>query len=114
RPWAGDDWPATVVTGTTKVDARAGAVPPPLPRSARPLRFGEGDRGDSRSQWSQGTSPVGSASEETVPLDSSQAGFPPTRHEEGLPRSVLIVVWIAVAAAMAVFAMILYQTIFRP
>ncbi len=111
RPWAGDDWPATVASGTTKVSGGQGATPPPLPQSARPLRIGDTQRSDSRSHWSQGTYPVGSASEETLPMDS-QAGFPPPRPEDALPRSVVIVVWLAVAAMLAVLAMILYQSFF--
>ncbi len=111
RPWAGDDWPATVMSGTTEVETRSGATPPPLPYTAKPLRIGEGERGDSRNHWSQGTHALGSASEETLPLDS-QTGFPPQRHEEALPHSVVIVVWLAVAAVMGVLAMIVYRTFF--
>jgi serine/threonine protein kinase len=111
RPWAGDDWPATVMSGVTKVDGSRSATPPPLPQSARPLRIAESERGDSRSHWSQGTQALGSASEETLPLDS-QTGFPPHRQDDGLPRSVLIVVWLAVAAVMGVLAMMVYRTFF--
>jgi serine/threonine protein kinase len=111
RPWAGDDWPATVVSGTTMVDAAEGATPPPLPDTARPLRINEIGLGDSRGQWSQGTQALGSASEETLPLDS-QTGFPPQRPEEGLPSSVLIVVWLAIAAVMLVLALIVYRSLF--
>jgi serine/threonine protein kinase len=111
RPWAGDDWPATVMSGTTRVDGSRGATPPPLPQSARPLRISEPQRGDSRSYWSQGTQAFGSASEETLPLDS-QAGFPPQRPDDGLPRSVLIMIWLAVLAAIGVFAMMVYQSMF--
>jgi hypothetical protein len=93
------------------VDAGSGASPPPLPCTARPLRIGEPDRGDSRSQWSQGTHALGSASEETLPVDS-QTGFPRPGHEESLPHSVLIVVWLAVVAVMGVLAMIVYRTFF--
>ncbi len=105
RPWAGDDWPATVASGTTKVSGSTGATPPPLPASARPLRIGEAPR-DTRSHWSQGT--VGWGSEETLPMDS-QAGFP-RPPEESLPRSVVLAVWLAVAAVLAVLAMIVYRS----
>jgi hypothetical protein len=99
------------MSGVTKVDGSRSATPPPLPQSARPLRIAESERGDSRSHWSQGTQALGSASEETLPLDS-QTGFPPHRQDDGLPRSVLIVVWLAVAAVMGVLAMMVYRTFF--
>ena len=63
---------------------------------------------DTRSHWSQGT--VGWGSEETLPMDS-QAGFP-RPPEDRLPRSVVIAVWLAVAAVLAVLAMIVYRSFF--
>jgi serine/threonine protein kinase len=111
RPWAGDDWPATVMSGSTAVAAGSGASPPPLPSSAKPLQIGDKERTGGRGQWSQGTLWLGSPSEETAPLDS-QAGFSPHSAEEGLPQGVLVVIWLAVAAAIAVFAIILYRTFF--
>jgi serine/threonine protein kinase len=112
RPWAGDDWPATVVSGCAKFSGAAAppaATPPPLPSDYRPLNM-PGAGADSLSQWSQGTYPIGS--EETMPFDS-QAGFytPHTQPPDRLSRAVVIAMWLAVAVAVIVFALILLQTL---
>ena len=111
RPWAGDDWPPTVISGSTQFGALpldGSAAPPPLPLVVRPLEIPEGgNRSDNQEQLSQGT--FSSSSEETLPLDSRGGVAPPA---ENISRAVVIVIWLAVAAAMAVFGTILYQVVF--
>jgi serine/threonine protein kinase len=108
RPWSGDDWPGAVVNGCAKfVDATSGGGPPPLPSDHRPMKMPDA-RSDSFGQWSQGTHPL--HSDETRSFDS-QAGFQPPS-QDGLSRAVVIAIWLAVAAAMAVFALILIKAIF--
>lgn len=108
--WAGDEWRAAAAgmktsdSGELRSDA-----PPPLPLGAfgRPRR-GELDDDRQESQGSQITYPVGAAGEETMPWDSQARFAPPA---DGLPRMVIIAIWMAVSVTLMVIALILFTKI---
>ncbi len=114
-PWAGAGWTGPQGgSEPAKVARAAGSAPPPVDNIAlndtKPLpEIASEERPDSFGPHSETTHPVGSASEETMPLyDYPRA--PPIPH--GFSRTVVIAIALSVTAAVALVAAILIKAIF--
>ncbi|MBI1903281.1 MAG: serine/threonine protein kinase [Planctomycetia bacterium] len=112
--WAGEEefWPATVagmVSAARPPRIRVG----PSGLEAAPVadlqllpEAGDFEERESPSQTSEPTAPLASMSEETIPLAQPIFPAPP---RDGLSVAVLIAIWLAVTAALAVIGTIIFK-----